>query len=59
MKSIKPKRIWCEDLSPTIKQIKSSKEHGRLIEINGVSYEKIGDDILYNTKTSRLEKLIS
>lgn len=58
MKSIK-KRIWCEDISPLFKSIKSHKHNGKLIEINGVSYERIGDDMLYNLKTSRIENLVS
>ena len=60
MKSNKRKgRIWCEDISPTIKQIKLSKHNGKLITINGIEYERIGDDLLHNLKTSRIEKFVS
>jgi hypothetical protein len=51
-------RIWCEDLSPIINQIKSSKNNGKLITINNIEYERIGDDLLHNLKTSRIEKFV-
>jgi len=52
------KRIWCEDTSPTLKAIRASKNHGRLVKINGIEYEQIGSDMLYNPKTSRVRMLI-
>lgn len=59
MKSTKRKtRVWCEDSSPMFKKIKSSKHNGNLITINKNEYERIGDDLLYNTKTSRIEKFV-
>jgi hypothetical protein len=42
-------------VSSTIKNIKSSKHHGKLVELDGIQYERIGDDVLYNIKTSRLK----
>ena len=46
------KRTWCEDTSPTIKLIKATKKHGKPVEINGIKYEFIGDDMLYDLRTS-------
>ena len=51
------KRIWCEGVSPIIKSIRASKKHGKIVEINGLQYEHIGDDMLYCLKTSRIKKL--
>jgi hypothetical protein len=57
MKFIKSKgRIGCEEISSIFKQIKSSKHNGKLITINNIEYERVGDDLLYNIKTSRIEK---
>jgi hypothetical protein len=53
------KRSYCEDISPTLKSIRASKKHGKPVCINGNEYEYIGDDFLFNTKTLRVEKLIS
>jgi hypothetical protein len=59
MKSTKRKtRAWCEDSSLTIKKIKLSKHNGDLIIIGKNEYERIGDDLLYNKKTSRIEKFV-
>jgi hypothetical protein len=52
-----PNRVWCEDISQTLKKITKSKKHGKTIERNGIQYEYIGDDLLFNTKTNRIEKL--
>lgn len=44
MKSTKRKtRVWCEDSSPIFKKNE---------------YERIGDNLLYNIKTSRIEKFV-
>jgi len=51
------KRVWCEDVSSTLKSIRNSKKHGKTVEINGLQYEHIGDDMLYCLKTSRIKKL--
>ena len=51
------KRIYCEDISSTLKSIRASKKHGKIVEINGLQYEHIGDDMLYCLKTSRIKKL--
>jgi hypothetical protein len=53
------KRIYCEDVSPTLKSIRASKKHGKTVQIHGTEYEYIGDDLLFNTKTFRVEKLPS
>jgi len=51
------RRTWCEDISSTLKSIRNSKKHGKTVEINGLQYEHIGDDMLYCLKTSRIKKL--
>jgi hypothetical protein len=53
------KRILCEDISPTIKAITSYKLHKHIVEIKGNKYERIGEDIVYCLKTSRIFKLKS
>ena len=50
--NMRGKRTWCEDTSPTIKYLRSSKKHGKTVEINGNQYEFIGDDMLYDLKKS-------
>jgi hypothetical protein len=52
-----PQRYWCEDNSPTLKQIKTSKNNGKTITRDGIVYEYVGDDFLFNTKTNKIEKL--
>jgi hypothetical protein len=52
-----PNRHWCEDTSPTLKQIHSSKKNGKTLERNGTIYEYVGDDMLFNTKTNQIEKV--
>lgn len=51
------KRIYCEDISSTIKSIRASKKHGKTVEINGEQFEYVGDDMLYCLKTFRIKKL--
>lgn len=51
-----PKRFWCEDDSNILKEIRTSKKNGNTIEKNGIIYEYVGDDMLLNTKTNRIEK---
>ncbi len=51
-----PQRYWCEDLSPTLREIKNSKKNGKTITINGIIYEHVGDNLLFNTKTNKIEK---
>lgn len=51
------KRFYCEDVSSTLKSIRAAKKHGKTVQINGIEYEYIGDDLLFNTKTNRIEKL--
>lgn len=51
------KRTYCEDISPILKSIRTSKKHGEIVEINGLQYEHIGSDMLYCLKTSRIKKL--
>ena len=54
---MKRKRFYCEDVSTVLKSIRASKKHGKTVQINGNEYEYIGDDLLLNTKTNRIEKL--
>jgi hypothetical protein len=50
------KRTWCEDTSPILKSIRNGKKHGKTVQINGLQYEHIGDDMLYCLKTSTIKK---
>jgi phage terminase large subunit-like protein len=52
-----PQRYWCEDLSPTLREIKNSKKNGKTITLNGTIYEYVGDNLVFNTKTNKIEKL--
>ena len=51
------KSVWCEDVSSVLKSIRTAKKHGKMVEINGMQYEYIGDDMLYCIKTSTVKKL--
>ena len=51
------KRVYCEDVSPILKSIRASKNHGKIRTINDLTYKQIGDDMLYCFKTSRIVKL--
>ena len=51
------KRVYCEDTSSILKSIRTAKKHGKQVEINGLQYEYVGDDMLYCLKTSRIKKL--
>jgi hypothetical protein len=51
------KRVYCEDTSPLLKSIRNTKNHGKIRTINDLTYEQIGDDMLYCFKTSRVVKL--
>ena len=53
------KRVYCEDTSPILKSIRTAKNHGKIRTINDLTYEQIGDDMLYCPKTSRVVKLAS
>jgi hypothetical protein len=53
-----PQRVFCEDDSTLLKTIRSHKEHGKVKVIGGVTYEVIGGDMLFNTKTNRIEKVV-
>lgn len=51
------KRKYCEDTSKTLKSVRSSKNHGKTVQINGNEYEYVGSDMLYCLKTSRVKML--
>jgi hypothetical protein len=53
------RRVYCEDTSPILKSIRTAKNHGKIKTINDLTYEQIGDDMLYCPKTSRVVKLAS
>ena len=55
----KPTRIYCEDLSPTIRKLRTDKNHNKIMIINDLTYEQIGNDMLYCFKSSRVLKLAS
>lgn len=38
-------------------KIKTSKNNGKTITRDGIVYEYVGDDFLFNTKTNKIEKL--
>lgn len=54
---MRAKRIYCEDISPTLKSIRASKKHGKTVEIQGQLYEYVGDDMLFCFKTSIIKKI--
>ena len=41
------RRHYCEDMSPTLNAFRKSKHHGVIIELDGLTYERIGDDLFY------------
>lgn len=51
------RRVYCEDTSHVLKSIRTAKNHGKIRTINDLTYEQIGDDMLYCFKTSRVVKL--
>ena len=51
------RRNYCEDMSPTLRAFRKSKHHGKIIELDGLSYERIGDDLFYCLKTSTIKNL--
>jgi len=51
------RRVYCEDTSPVLKSIITAKNHGKIRTINDLTYEQIGNDMLYCFKTSRVVKL--
>ena len=53
------RRVYCEDTSPVLKSIRNAKNHGKIRTINDLTYEQIGDDMLYCFKTSCVVKLAS
>ena len=54
----KPKRFWCEDDSTSLKEIVKSKKNGKTLEIDGIQYERIGEDMVLCPKSSRIRKLV-
>jgi hypothetical protein len=51
------RRIYCEDISPTLNLFRKSKHHGKTIQLNGLIYERIGDNLLYCEKTFLIKNL--
>jgi len=58
MKSIEKKRVFCEDLSPIYNSIKKDKYNGIPLIINGISYTRIGNDMILNHKTNKIESYV-
>ena len=52
----KKKKPLCEDTSPTILSFRKSKNHNKVITINGKQWERIGDSFLYDVDTSFIKK---
>jgi len=50
------RRTYCEDISPALKSIRKAKDNGKIRIINDLTYEQIGDDMLYCFETSRIVK---
>ena len=50
------RRHYCEDMSPTLNAFRKSKHHGKIIELDGLTYERIGDNLFYCFKTSTIKK---
>ena len=44
-----PQRYCCENISPTLKDIKNSNKNGKSFTRDGIVYEHVGDDLLFNT----------
>ena len=57
LNKMRGKRTYCEDISPILKSIRTSKKHGKTVEIQGQQYEYVGDDMLFCLKTSTIKKL--
>ena len=51
------RRYYCVDTSPTLRSFRKSKHHGKIIELDGLTYERIGDDLFYCFKTSSIKNL--
>jgi hypothetical protein len=51
------KRTCCEDASPILNMFRKSKHHGEKIQLNGLMYKRIGDNLLYCEKTSSIKNL--
>jgi len=51
------RRYYCEDMSPTLRTFRKSKHHGKIITLDGLTYERIGDDLFYCHKTSSIKNL--
>ena len=52
------KRVYCEDFSPTYNSIRNSKHHGKSVIIRGISYIRIGDNMVLNEKTNLIESYV-
>lgn len=48
-------RIFCEDSSPSYNAIKKEKYNGIPLILSGISYTRIGNDMILNHKTNRIE----
>jgi hypothetical protein len=51
------KRNYCEDMSPTLRAFRKSKHHGKIITLDGLTYERIGGEFFYCFKTSSIKNL--
>jgi hypothetical protein len=44
-------------MSPTLRAFRKSKHHGKIITLDGLTYERIGDEFFYCFKTSSIKNL--
>lgn len=58
MKSTSKTRVFCEDTSKTYNSIKKEKYNGVPLIIDGISYTRIGNDMLLNHKTNKIESYV-
>lgn len=58
MKSTSKTRVFCEDISKTYNSIKKEKYNGVPLIIDGISYTRIGNDMLLNHKTNKIESYV-
>jgi len=57
LKKSKKAQFRCEDLSPTIKEFRQSKTHGKVIRLDNKSFEVIGSELGLNLETNLIERI--
>jgi len=49
-------RVFCEDSSPSYNAIRKEKYNGIPLILGGISYTRIGNDMILNHKTNKIER---